>query len=81
MDNTERVAKLETLAMQAHDFLNEYEQGLNKFRLPATEGHEPEDMDIDPKQMDAYDEYRADWNESAMDLAKMLADLADCDCD
>lgn len=81
MKRTERIAKLEELAQQAAGFLNEYEEGSNAFRFPPTEGKSVEDMDVDPKQLDAYDEYRADWNASAMELVKYLALLTADNCE
>jgi hypothetical protein len=81
MTRDERIAKLDALAQQASDFLNEYEGGTNTFRLPPTEGKSVEDMDVDPKRLDEYDEYRADWNASAMELVKYLALLTADNCE
>jgi hypothetical protein len=81
MTREERIAKLDELIRDANAFLGEYEKGTNGFRLPPVDGKAPEDMDVDPKQQEAYDEYRADWNESAMVFVNYLAALSADNCE
>ncbi|MEU9072110.1 hypothetical protein AB0D60_35155 [Streptomyces sp. NPDC048306] len=61
------------LAVSARDFLTSFHAEINKYRLPAEEGQNPQDADIDLAQYEAYDECRADYGETAMDLVEALS--------
>jgi hypothetical protein len=70
---TQRLAAYDQLAASARDFLARFHGEINGYRLPAEDGENPEDADIDPAQYQAYDECRADYGEMAMDLVEVLA--------
>jgi hypothetical protein len=72
-DPAQRLAAYDQLAVSARDFLARFHAEIDGYRLPAEEGENPEDADIDPDQYEAYDECRADYGEMAMDLVEALA--------
>ncbi|MFF7764329.1 hypothetical protein [Streptomyces griseorubiginosus] len=69
----QRLAAYDQLAASARDFLARFDDEINGYRLPAEEGENLGDADIDPAQYEAYDECRADYGEMAMDLVEALA--------
>ncbi|CAC36529.1 hypothetical protein PV411_30345 [Streptomyces sp. NRRL_B-16638] len=72
-DPVQRLAAYDQLAVSARDFLDRFHSKINGYRLPAEEGENPEDTDIDPAQYEAYDECRADYGEMAMHLMEAVA--------
>ncbi|MEU8812586.1 hypothetical protein ACN6K5_002190 [Streptomyces violaceoruber] len=72
-DPAQRLAAYDQLAVSARDFFTHFHSKINGYPLPAEEGENPEDADIDPAQYEAYDECRADYGEMAKDLMEALA--------
>lgn len=61
LPRTARQTDWEQLARQAADFTARYQKAVDAFRVPAEDGQDPSEADIDPARYEAYDEMRADW--------------------
>lgn len=72
LPRTARQTDWEQLARQAADFTTRYQRAVDAFRIPAEDGQDPSEADIDPDRYEAYDEMRADWGEAALSLVERL---------
>lgn len=64
------------IATEAREFREQYWAEVDRFRLPAGQGEDPQDMDVDPAQYGEFDRMRSAWEEVAMDLVAKWAGLA-----
>ncbi|MFZ3562686.1 hypothetical protein ACOKM5_42905 [Streptomyces sp. BH097] len=64
----------ERISSEAAELIAGYRAHIRAYRLPAEDGQDPDDTDIDPTHFPAYDEARADWGEAAL---RFISDLAE----